>query len=305
MNFTKVLNVALILPITLSSLSFAKNYKGAEIYTNVEYTYGKWEMRMRAAKASGTLSTFFLYKNGSEKGIDPWEEIDIEIKGKDSAQTVQTNIITGLNGNVKSEELHNPYAFGDKFYTFTLEWTPGKVVWKIDGATVRTTEGGQADSLKSSMGTRFNLWSSTSTGWVGSFDPAILPVYQYVNWVQYSEYTPGTGDNGSDFTLLWRDDFDTLDQGRWSFANWTFNGNRVDFSPDNINVRDGMLILGLTTADQEGQIPSPVPTDGEVSAVTQQQIWGMRSIKSTVSADGGVKYHRDETLSTDLIGRMK
>ncbi len=52
-----------------ASVTTAKPYKGAEIYSNQSYLYGRYEMRMRVANASGVLSTFFTYKNGSEIGI--------------------------------------------------------------------------------------------------------------------------------------------------------------------------------------------------------------------------------------------
>lgn len=249
----------------------AKAYKGAEVYVpdSKAVTYGRFEMRMMAAKGSGSLSTFFLYKNGSETGAFPWEEVDIEIKGKDNADNWQSNIITGTGGSVHSEQMHGPDQFADRFHTFTVEWTPGKVVWIVDGTVIRTTEGGQADSLTSPMGNRFNLWAASSEAWVGSFDPSILPIYQYVNWISYESYTPGAGPGGSDFTPEWRDDFDTFDGSRWAKANWTFTENLTDFDPANVVVKDGMLILCLTAEGATG-FSGTVPVDNDQSVSTQK-----------------------------------
>jgi hypothetical protein len=246
------------------SMISAKIYKGAEIYApdNQAVTYGRFEMRMMAAKGSGTLSTFFLYKNGSETRAFPWEEIDVEIKGKDNGDYMQSNIITGIGGNQLSEQLHGPSGYADAFHTFVVEWTPGKVVWKVDGNTVRTTEGGQADLLTSPMSYRFNIWAANSVGWVGAFNPDILPVYQFVNWISYESYTPDAGPGGSDFTPEWRDDFDTFNTSRWGRANWTFDANLTDFSPANVVVQDGMLVLALTTEAGIG-FNGTVPTDSE------------------------------------------
>ncbi|MCO4800159.1 MAG: family 16 glycosylhydrolase [Colwelliaceae bacterium] len=251
-------------------LALAKDYKGAEIYApdSKAVTYGRFEMRMMAAKGSGTLSTFFLYKNGSEKGIYPWEEVDIEIKGKDNADVWQSNIITGMKGSQHSEELHGTGGFADKFHTFTIEWTPGKVVWKVDGVVTRTSEGGQTDLLTSPMSNRFNLWAATSVDWVGTFEPETLPIYQYVSWFSYDSYTPGAGPNGTDFTPAWRDEFNTFDTSRWAKANWTFKENRTDFDPKNVVVKDGMLILCMTTADKtgfKGTVPSDIDDPTAVS----------------------------------------
>ena len=76
------------------------------------------------------------------------------------------------------------------------------------------------------------------------------------------EYKPGQGDNGSDFKLLWTDNFDTFDNNRWSKGDWTFDGNRVDISPSNIFTKDGMAIIALTKKGQEG-FNGQVPKDTE------------------------------------------
>ena len=118
-----------------------------------------------------------------------------------------------------------------------MEWTPDYVAWILDGKVVRKTVKGQGDNNqvqdlgKKPQGLRFNLWSHEDAGWVGAWNDNILPVYQFINWVKVYEYKPGQGDNGSDFKLLWTDNFDTFDNNRWSKGDWTFDGNRVDI-PD-------------------------------------------------------------------------
>jgi beta-glucanase (GH16 family) len=49
-----------------------------------------------------------------------------------------------------------------------------------------------------------------------------------------------------DFVLLWQDDFDTFDTGRWNRHDHTFAENAAYFSHDNVVVQDGRLILHLT-----------------------------------------------------------
>lgn len=240
----------------VASPAFAKPYKGAELYSSETVQYGRFEMRMRAAEGSGLLSTFFTYKDGSEIAGSVWEEIDIEIFGKDGAKSWQTNIIYG-NPKQMTEAVHQETtSLADAYHTYTLEWTPTYVAWSLDGREVRRVEGEAVEQLVSPQGLRFNLWSSDSVPWVGPFDDSILPRYQYVDWVRYSRYEDGK------FVEEWRDDFDTLNSTRWQKADWTFEGNRVDFAPGNIAVKDGKLILALT---KEGQEPdfSQVPPDTE------------------------------------------
>ena len=244
----------------------AKDYSGAELYTTKEYTYGKYEARMQMAAVSGTVSSMFLYQNGSEQAsAERWVEVDIEVLGKNPGQ-FQSNIITGKAGaQITSEQLHQVSpATTQAFHTYGIEWTPDYVRWTVDGKEVRKTTKGQNDSknqvqnLIGTQGLRFNLWSSESADWVGNFDPNQLPIFQFINWVKAYKYTPGQGPDGSDFTLDWTDNFDTFDANRWAKGDWSFDGNRVDLTDKNIYSKDGMLILALTRKGQEmfnGQVP--------------------------------------------------
>jgi beta-glucanase (GH16 family) len=56
--------------------------------------------------------------------------------------------------------------------------------------------------------------------------------------------TDKSGDAGK-FILVWRDDFDTLDPGRWELAEHTFEENYADFSAANAVAEGGFLKLGV------------------------------------------------------------
>lgn len=232
--------------------TFSKDYKGAEIYSRTSVKYGRFEMSMKSGQGSGILYTFFLYKNGSEQANAFWEEIDLEIFGKNSAKGFQSNIITdGVTGSNKmSEKLHTfPASLADTFHTYRIEWTPTYVAWFFDNKELRRDKTPQVATLTSAESIRFNAWISTSAGWAGAFNPAVLPQYQYVDWLKYSSYVPATEDS---FKLEWTDDFNTFNTQRWAKANWTFDGNLVDFSPNNAYVQDGMLVLALTKVPVSG-----------------------------------------------------
>ncbi len=237
----------LILGITLLIISFSlfaqKKYRGAEVYSGEQVLYGKFIMSMKMVKGSGMLSTFFLYKSDSYLPGIFWEEIDIEILGKEDATIFSTNIITdGLSGNTKNsvKEIHLDYSLADDFHLYTLEWTPEYVAWYIDSVELRRETGSVVSDLTSPESYRFNTWISCSVPWVGVLDRSNLPRYQYVDWIVYYSY-----DNG-DFIFGWKDEFDTFDNDRWSKANWTFECNEVDFITDNAYIEDGKLVLALT-----------------------------------------------------------
>ena len=234
----------------------AKPYKGAEVYSQTQHKFGRVEVRMRMARGSGILSTFFTYKQGSEAAGAAWEEIDVEGFGKSNATAWQSNILVG-NPRVGSEQVHQAaLSLADGYHTFTIEWTPTAVVWLVDGVEARRTTGGQANQLTSLHNFRFNIWASDVSSWAGAFEASALPAAQYVNWIRYYRYEGGA------FVLDWSDDFNTFDTARWAKANWTFGGNLVDFEPSNAVVRDGTLVLCMTTEGQVGCSGAVPPDSG-------------------------------------------
>lgn len=252
--------LATLIGVSITSAATAKPYKAAEIYSKQTYKYGRYEMRMRAAKGSGVLSTFFTYKNGSEQPGTFWEEIDIEIFGKNNATQWQSNVIIGTNRpTTKTEGVHTmPYSLGDGYNTYVLEWTPSYIAWFVNGTQVRRINGGQfVTGLTSPQDLRFNLWAANIAEWVGAFNPNILPVYQFINYIEYKPWNSSTNSFGTG----WRDDFNSFDSNRWAKANWTFGENLADFDPNNVVVKNGILVLALTREGQTGYTGTP-PADG-------------------------------------------
>lgn len=254
----------------LLSTAFAQDYYGGELFTIEPMKYGKFEARMRMVAGSGIVSSMFTYYNDSYLGSpEPWREVDIEVLGKNPL-SFQSNVITGsASSRITSEDHHDvPGGADASYHTYGLEWTPDYLAWFLDGVEVRRDSGQQVTDLQDKeQNLRFNLWIANIVSWVGAFDPAVLPKHQFINWVQFSEYTPGAGTDGSDFTLAWRDDFDSFDSNRWGKGNWTFAENMATFLPENIGVKEGTLVIALTTADAFG-IDVEVPADdGSTSAI--------------------------------------
>ncbi|WP_437292523.1 family 16 glycosylhydrolase [Sorangium sp. So ce426] len=276
------------LALAVSSTAAAKPYKGAEIYSAQSYLHGRMEMRMRMVRGSGILSTFFTYKNGSEMSGAFWEEIDIEVFGKNDARSWQSNIITGMGTRVTSEGVHDAgVSLADGYHTYALEWTPEYVAWSIDGREIKRSTGAQVTALQNAQSFRFNTWSSDATEWVGPFDDSVLPAHQFVNWIKYYRY------NNGNFELAWQDDFNTLDSARWSKADWTFDGNRVDFDPQNVTVKDGTLVLSLTREGQtgfNGNVPRDEDTGsgagGATTAASSSSATGAGGAETAASSSG-------------------
>ena len=268
-----------LLSVLFSSSAFAKPYKGAEIFSTDSVLYGRYEIRMRVAEGSGILSTFFTYKNGSEVGTTFWEEIDIEVFGKNNATEWQSNIILGSSRpTIHSLQDHSTdVSLADAYHTYVLEWTPDYVAWYLDGEEVRRINGtSTVTSLTNPQSLRFNIWSSESPEWVGPWDDSILPVYQFVNYIEYQSYNAET----DEFEPAWRDDFDSFDTTRWNKANWSFDTNRVDFLPENVVVQNGILVLALTHEDAVGFSGTP-PADEPASSSSSTSSVSSQAVSSS------------------------
>jgi len=290
-KITCVIRWSLLLAASLFTASLsAKPYKAAEIYSNQTYHYGRYEVRMKVAKGSGVLSTFFTYKNGSEVGNTFWEEIDVEVFGKNNATQWQSNVIIGSNRpTTKTEGLHTASSsLGDGYHTYVLEWTPNYIAWFVDGGEVRRITGGQfVTSLTSNQDIRFNIWAANIAEWVGAFDPNVLPVYQFVNYIEYKPYNAST--NSFTTTGSWRDDFNSFDTSRWNKANWTFDENYADFDPNNAVVKDGTLVLALTREGAtgfNGTVPVDNGTTPPVSVFIEAE--SFNEVGGSVTVAGGV-----------------
>lgn len=290
----------LALLLLLSSIA-AKDYKGAELYTDETFMYGRFEARMSMAAGSGLVGSMFLYYGDSYLGgEEPWVEIDMEVLGQ-NPQEFQSNIISGsAESKISSEQTHTlSTPTNTQYHTYAIEWTPTDVAWFVDAIEIRRTKTGtndnkqQVSSLNKEQSLRFNLWASEATEWVGPWDESILPVHQFINWVKVYTYTPGAGDNESDFTLLWTDDFETFNANRWHTADWTFAENRVDFIPENITIQEGTMVLSLTKKDASG-FSGSVPVDNPDPSVIKPELYS--NPKSSTSDKSSKHLY-------DLIGR--
>lgn len=225
----------------------AKAVDSAELYTQKSYGYGRFEARVRFAAGDGVVSSFFLWKDGSEKTGTFWNELDFEKVGADCH--LETNAFFGSPAVQHSQKQQGLADLCTDFHTYAYEWTPEYIAWSVDGVEIRreadATATAFADNATAGMQLRFNIWPGDAS-FGGNFSPTILPVHQYIDWVQYSSYADGA------FTLDWRDDFDasSLASG-WLTGSWPSPKNLSTHRAANIALVDGAAVLSLT-ADGAG-----------------------------------------------------
>lgn len=241
--------------LSLTAASEAGAVASAELYQNQTYTYGRFEARLRFAAGDGVISSFFLWKPGSEVAGTFWNELDFEKLGADCR--LQTNPLYGLPVADHSAIATLESDVCGDYHTYAFEWTPSYIAYLVDGIEVRRdgaeTAAAFADNAASGMQIHFNIWPGDAT-FGGNFDPAILPVQQYVSWVQYSSFADGA------FTFEWREELDgpALPSG-WVVGNWASPKNLSTHQPDNVALTAGLAVLSLTADEATGFAGTPPP----------------------------------------------
>lgn len=157
-------------------------YAGAEYRTRKFYGYGRYEVSMKAIKNDGVVSSFFTYTGPSDK--NPWDEIDIEILGKDTTK-VQFNYYTSGRGN--HEHMHDlGFDASEEFHTYAFEWHEDKIVWFVDGVEVHTATNNIPKTRGKIM---MNAWCGKGVdAWLKAFDPSNMPLNAEYEWFSYTPF---------------------------------------------------------------------------------------------------------------------
>lgn len=273
-----------ILALFVASTAWAKPYKSGELETTNQYGFGAFEARIYCASGPGVISTFFLWRPGSDTAPTvPWHEIDFEMGL--AAADGQTQIMTPgttppLYRTEHAATFNLPTRPWQSYYTYRIEWTPTYIAFFIDGTEIRReTDPSQYGALfdqdssgntpsNERMEIRTGVWpgdpSSGIDSWSGEFDGSSVPTGHFVDSIKAWAYTPNQTDKFA--TLLLDEEFNTIDSSQSYMANWTFSFSESDYIPQNIGAQNGFLTVALTTAAGQGVLPWP-PAENAVITV--------------------------------------
>src|SRR3954463_1993089 len=118
---TKSLFVAFFMAAVLAPVS-AMAMASAELYSTNAYLYGRFDARIQYAPGDGVVSSFFLWKEGSDAANAYWNELDYEKVGANC--TMQIN---NIYGNPKVQHQQTPtFSFNlcSGYHDYRFEWTP-------------------------------------------------------------------------------------------------------------------------------------------------------------------------------------
>ncbi|MCQ2460335.1 MAG: glycoside hydrolase family 16 protein, partial [Ruminococcus sp.] len=156
------------------------NYSGAEYRTQHHYGFGYYEVSMQAMKNSGVNSSFFTYTGPSED--NPWDEVDIEILGKDTTKVQLNYYRNGQGGHEFMYDLG--FDSSEGFHTYGFDWQPDHITWYVDGKEAHTMYG---DMPKTESRIMMNAWPGrTVDEWLGAYDGK-TPLTARYQWVTYTK----------------------------------------------------------------------------------------------------------------------
>ncbi len=219
------------------------NYLSGEVRSQEWFKYGKFVAKMQNPNKMGTVQSFFTYT--AQDWPHGWNEIDVEVVPSVTENPFSMNIIW------KDGAQDHNYATGfnpkSDWFTYSVEWTPDYISWYINDKLVRKTEGTEdVHFLEHDTQLMMNFWTPVWSPWNDYFDDAEMPWYAKYDFVEVYDYNV----DKKDFTLRWRDDFDTFDTKKWYASdNWGFENNSSLFMSSQVYVEDGNLVLKMDYND--------------------------------------------------------
>jgi endo-1,3-1,4-beta-glycanase ExoK len=122
------------LAITPAATGKEKPFHCAEVQTHDFYGYGTYEVRMRPARASGTVSGFFVYTGPPHDNNH--DEIDIEFPGARPRTVELNNWVDGVDA-VDDTAVGLDFDASKAMNDYAFEWRPDAIRWYVNGELVR------------------------------------------------------------------------------------------------------------------------------------------------------------------------
>ncbi len=145
-----------------NTISHGKAYTSGEFRSQDTFSYGKFTARMKAAKANGIVSSFFLYTG------KPWDEIDFEVLGKDTTKVQLNYFVNGVGGHEKMIDLG--FDASADFHDYTIEYGKGYIIWYVDNVERHRVTGPSNTLPSHPMQIMVNLWPGIGVdSWLNPF----------------------------------------------------------------------------------------------------------------------------------------
>lgn len=149
----------------------AKLFSSGELQSRESFQYGYFEARMKVPKGEGIVTGLFTYTQ--PQGRSTWEEIDIEILGRD---TRTMEVTYHVHGRSRQTGIDLGFDASEAFHTYAFEWTEDALRWYVDNRLVHEVRGARVADLRRSQRFYIQLWSTAELyRWAGHINPEEAP----------------------------------------------------------------------------------------------------------------------------------
>jgi len=201
-----------------AEFTYGKRFDAPQLFTNFHIFFGRVDVEMQVAPGIGMISSSVLMS-------DDFDEIDWEMSGNNfnlakqyPNGVVQNNYfskgITGLYDRGQWIPCRNPQT---SFHTYSVNWTPDRLDWILDGKVVRTFLAKDADTTthqfpQTPAKIQIGLWSGGDPDsdkgtrvWAGGYtNLSAVPYTMFVKSVRITNYNPARYYNWTDQSGSWK-----------------------------------------------------------------------------------------------------
>lgn len=158
-------------------------FQCAEVQSRQIFSYGTFEVRMRAPEPSSGFNAAFFTYTGPHAGTRH-DEIDVELLMRQPS-SVWLNVHVdgdGTNGVSIQEQ-----PLSAQFNDYAFVWKPDRLEWFINGKSVRVIENPEKIPVTPQK-IYASLWSSdTLIEWMGAFGRPSIPYFLEIDRISYTK----------------------------------------------------------------------------------------------------------------------
>ncbi|MFN3405210.1 MAG: family 16 glycosylhydrolase [Cytophagaceae bacterium] len=184
----------------------SKPYFGAEYVSAEKYKYGRYIVNMKPQTPAGVVTSFFLSFiewNANYTQALEWYEIDIEFAGRTDRVQFTLHWMDNTGQQMQSHTVNLGFDAAHGFHDWIIEWTPSFIKFYVDDNWLYTFDDPVlVKEQEHEQYIQMNNWISNSPGWVGTFNPSVLPVITEYDYLIYYQLENPTGIEKNEDTEL-------------------------------------------------------------------------------------------------------
>jgi len=170
--------------LTLSNEPYmGRGRTGASYKSRDLYSFGRYDIIMKAARGDGVISAFYTY-TGPVFGT-PHDEIDFEFLGRNTREVQLNYFVAGVPQLGYAAPLD--FDAADGFHLYTIEWGPDKIIWYADGKEIFRVAKSAQDMPEHPGKIIAEIWAAKGIDkWAGRLSASSLPAKALVRCISFS-----------------------------------------------------------------------------------------------------------------------